>query len=88
LTISATDRRRRFVERVVNVISEPANAYGIWKQLLLAHSVLGVQVHDARLVAIMKASSIADIVTLNVADFRRYPGINVHHPADIPALFP
>jgi predicted nucleic acid-binding protein len=88
LSIPVTNRRRRVVQRIVQVISEPANAYDIWTDLLIAHSVSGMQVHDARLVAFMKALSVADIVTLNGADFRRYPGINVHHPADIPALFP
>jgi predicted nucleic acid-binding protein len=40
--------------------------------LVVAFSVSGVQVHDARLVAVMKVNSIDRILTLNTADFVRY----------------
>jgi predicted nucleic acid-binding protein len=56
-----------------------------WRQLVLAHAVSGVQVHDARLVAVMKVHGIANLVTLNIADFRRYPGISAIHPQQLVA---
>jgi len=31
-------------------------AFTLWRKLLVQHAVLGVKVHDARLVAVMKAS--------------------------------
>ena len=34
-----------------------------------------MQVHDARLVALMQVHGITHILTLNRADFARYPGI-------------
>jgi predicted nucleic acid-binding protein len=43
----------------------------------------GVQVHDARLVALMKVHGIRQIVTFNVGDFTRYAGIDVIHPDKI-----
>ncbi len=47
------------------------------------HAVSGIQVHDARLVAVMRVHGIAHILTLNVGDFQRYPGINAVHPRQL-----
>jgi predicted nucleic acid-binding protein len=58
-------------------------AYPIWKTLRTAHGVHGVQVDDARLVALMTAHGVQHILTLNQADFNRYPGIVVQEPADL-----
>lgn len=44
---------------------------------------MGIQVHDARLVAAMKVHGVARILTINVTDFSRYPGINAFAPTDI-----
>ena len=45
---------------------------------------MGVQVHDARLVAAMKIHGINHILTLNVGDFKRYQteGIKAVTPQD------
>jgi predicted nucleic acid-binding protein len=51
--------------------------------LLVVHAVKGKQVHDARLVAMMEAHGITHILTLNGADFARYPGIVVIDPAGV-----
>jgi hypothetical protein len=37
--------------------------------------VSGIQVHDARMVAAMRVHGIANLLTLNAKDFRRYGGI-------------
>jgi hypothetical protein len=37
-------------------------------------------VHDARLVAAMHVHGVTHLLTLNVRDFARYPGITVVHP--------
>jgi hypothetical protein len=39
------------------------------------HGVQGVQGHDARLVAWMQSHGLTHVLTLNAADFARYPGI-------------
>jgi hypothetical protein len=43
----------------------------------------GLAVHDTRLVSIMHVSGISQILTLNVADFARYPGIVAGTPHDL-----
>jgi predicted nucleic acid-binding protein len=54
-----------------------------WQRIVIAQGVLGKQVHDALLVAIMQVHSVMSILTFNVGDFTRFPGIMVLHPAQI-----
>ncbi len=58
-------------------------AFYLWRKLLVEHGVVGVKVHDARLVAVMGAWEIQRIVTFNVSDFIRYAGIEPVHPEDV-----
>jgi len=71
------------IERHFQVLLDSPAIYPQWKALVLAQSVAGVQVHDARIVAAMKVHGIADILTINVKDFTRYSGITAHAPEDI-----
>src|SRR5689334_3455332 len=64
LTVAETDRRLRLIERLFHILPDAPASYAIWRQLTLAHSVLGVQVHDARLVAFMAAHSLTHLLTL------------------------
>ena len=58
--------------------------YPLWRNLVDTHSVLGRQVHEARIVAVMLAHEVTHILTLNPADFRRYGGvIKVIEPKDM-----
>jgi predicted nucleic acid-binding protein len=72
LSTDEAARRLRMLERFVEVLSEPNSAYSRWKSLVQKHSVLGRQVHDARIVSVMAAHRIKRIVTLNETDFFRY----------------
>lgn len=48
-----------------------------WRELVVQHEVLGKSAHDARLVAAMERHGLRRILTFNVDDFKRYPGIEV-----------
>lgn len=48
--------------------------------IVIQHSVTGVSVHDARLVAAMNVHAINTIVTFDANDFSRYKAIKVLHP--------
>jgi predicted nucleic acid-binding protein len=85
LDLAETQYRLVLIERGFTLIAEPAGLYPIWRQLVVAHSVRGKQVHDARLVALMQAHGITHILTLNAADFTRYPGIIAIDPASVAA---
>jgi predicted nucleic acid-binding protein len=76
-------RRLRILERFITVLREPESAYVKWKSLVATHRVIGKQVHDARIAALMNAYRIRRIVTLNGADFRRYSAVVVAAPQDV-----
>jgi predicted nucleic acid-binding protein len=56
-----------------------------WQQLVTTHNVLGKNAHDARLVAAMLVHGVSHLLTFNVADFSRFPGIAVLDPAIVAA---
>jgi predicted nucleic acid-binding protein len=71
LSVQETERRVRVLERIFHVLPDTHGSYPIWKQLATSHAVQGVQVHDARLVALMSAHGVIRILTLNTSDFQR-----------------
>lgn len=80
LSVPQAELRLQKVEQRFALLTEPPTAYPIWRNLVVTHAVRGKQVHDARLVALMKAHGLTHILTLNGADFVRYPGITVLDP--------
>jgi predicted nucleic acid-binding protein len=72
LTPADADRRLRILERLFPLLPDSPAVYPEWRRLIVVFGVSGVQVHDARLVAAMKAHGITFILTLNPSDFARY----------------
>ena len=83
LSIEETRDELSKMEEFFEVLHENDVSYAAWKELVMEHRVIGVQVHDARFVAVMKAYGIRQMVTFNTGDFTRYPGIDVFHPDKI-----
>ena len=71
----------RSFEQLMELLPDDFRVYDEWKRLVQIYSVRGVQVHDARLAASMVVHGVHQILTLNGADFARYPGIEAIHPA-------
>jgi len=84
LSIADADRRLRIIERLFQVLPDRPAAYQAWRRLIVAHAVQGVQVHDARLVALVQLNGITHLLTLNGSDFTRYPGIVPIAPTSLP----
>jgi predicted nucleic acid-binding protein len=78
--IDEAGRRVRVMDHFVRVIHDVEATYSEWKRLVAAYGVSGVQVHDARLVALMRNHAITNVITLNETDFQRYEGLNVFSP--------
>lgn len=53
-------------------LPEPPDVVQRWRELICDFGVLGKQVHDARLVAVMNAHGVRRLITLNTVDFVRY----------------
>jgi predicted nucleic acid-binding protein len=88
LTVAETDRRARVIERLFRVLADGPAAFAAWRRLVVAYGVMGVQVHDARLVGLMESHGVTHLLTLNPADFVRYPGITALTPAAVIASPP
>ena len=60
------------------LLHDTLSVFTSWLELVTIHDVKGKQVHDARLVAAMRTHSLANLLTLNVKDFERYPVTPLH----------
>lgn len=83
LTIPAVVSEVEKIENLLVLLPDTPAVYAQWKRIVLDHNVSGVQVHDARLVATMKAHGVTGLLTFDVGDFSRYSGIEVTHPQAI-----
>ena len=78
------------IEPFCAIVTEPESLPSEFRRLLLQYNVVGKQVHDARLVAMMLASQVESILTLNDRDFRRYEpeGITIVTPSVVSSIGP
>jgi predicted nucleic acid-binding protein len=86
LSIAETNRRAQIIETSFTFLADSSQVHTEWRRLVVTHSVMGVQVHDARLVAAMHVHGISHLLTLDEQDFTRYSGISVVHPRSLAAL--
>lgn len=82
-SIKQTNAEVTQIENLLTVIPDIPEVYTQWRRLVVQYSVSGIQVHDARIAAAMKAHAIKYIVTFNGVDFRRYKDIDVLTPSEI-----
>ena len=80
LTTAEADRRTRLIEATFTRLPETNEVYPEWRRLIVIHSISGVKVHDARLVAAMSIHGVSHILTLDARDFARFTGIATIHP--------
>ena len=83
LEVAEADRRLRLLERQFLLLPESDAAYLEWRRVVIECRVSGVQVHDARLAAVMYANHVSHVLTLNPGDFRRYTRLTAVHPQDL-----
>ena len=71
------------IEKSLFLLPDVPEIYVSWKEIVRANKVLGVKVHDARLVAIMTVYSVSGLLTFNAADFARFTNITAIHPSSL-----
>ena len=59
------------IEAFLTFLPDTPSVYAEWKRIVVEHSVSGVKVHDARLVAIMKTHGVRRLLTFDTKDFNR-----------------
>ncbi len=65
------------------ILDDNAEIRPHWIDLVTTCGIRGKKVHDARLVAVMKAHGVTHLLTFNVEDFKLFTFIIVLHPNDI-----
>lgn len=58
-----------------------------WKRLVSHHTVSGMQVHDAKIVAAMNVHGVDRLITFNGSDFRRYGRISIFDPREVLSVY-
>jgi predicted nucleic acid-binding protein len=82
LSVGATLAQVTLFEQLFTLLPQTPAQYDTWKQLVIKHQVPGSKVHDAKLVAIMRAYGIWRILTFNAGDFARHD-VEALHPAAV-----
>ncbi len=83
LSIAQADSHLKRLERFFTFLPDTEEVYRNWRELVVNHSVSGVKVHDAKIVAAMKAHNIQNLLTFNAKDFKRYADIKAVEPKDV-----
>ena len=77
-TKEVTELQERFP-----VLPDTPDIFSCWLDLVKQWPVHGKRVHDARLVAVLKAHSISHLITFNTADFAAFAFLSCVHPASL-----
>src|SRR5205823_59940 len=72
LTVDEAERDLDDWEQSLELLPEPPDVAARWRTLVRQYIVQGRQSHDARLVAVMLACGVTQILTLNEQHFARY----------------
>lgn len=73
----------RKLAAIFPLLPDTADIYPIWRRLVERYGIVGRQVYDARLVAVMLAHGTTHILTTNANHFRRFAEVTVVAPADV-----
>lgn len=73
----------RKMEAIFPLLPEIPAIFPLWRNLVDTYNIVGRQVYDARLVAVMQAHGVTHLLTLNPTHFRRFSGITVVEPRNV-----
>lgn len=82
----STEYTREIIEQLLDrfpIAEESPQVFSTWLDLVADNDIKGKRTHDARIVALMQASDITHILTLNPSDFAGISHISVVHPQDV-----
>ena len=76
-------REAQRIEALFPLAAETPAIFPLWRALVDTYGIVGRQVYDARLVAVMQAHGITHLLTLNPTHFRRFAEITVVEPGSL-----
>lgn len=83
MTIAQAEAELTRLENLFPILPDTPEIYPEWRRLVVTYNVMGVNVHDARLVAAMLVHGLTHILTFNTSDFARYSEITAVHPTAV-----
>jgi predicted nucleic acid-binding protein len=82
LSIEQTERKVNLIQKHFELLPDTLSTFTEWRKLVADYRVMGVQVHDTKLVASMNVHKVEYLVTLNEKDLKRF-AIKVINPKDV-----
>ena len=86
-SIAQVEEKAEEFEALFTVLDDVSDIYGAWKTLVHQASIIGKQVHDARLIACCEVHSMDSTLTFNSRHFVRFlpylPGWSVIDPHSV-----
>ena len=76
----------RKIQAIFPLLPEVPAIFPLGRNLVDTYSVVGRQVYDARIVAVMQAHGVTHLLTMNPTHFRRFAGITIVEPKDVPGV--
>ena len=83
LTPAQADGELGKLEALFPLLPDKSSIHAEWRRLVVANGVIGVQAHDARLVACLRVHGVTHLLTFNSRHFKNYEGITAVHPSDL-----
>lgn len=83
LNLEQAGREMAKIKQLFTVKLDSPAIFLEWERLVKIHSILGRQVHDAKIVAAMLVHKIDTLLTFNIQDFKRYHEISLADPAEL-----
>ena len=77
---TAVEKEINRIESLFTILQDSEFIHQEWKTIVSEKSVVGKQVHDARIAATMKVHGVSKILTFNVKDFARFDSVEVIDP--------
>lgn len=71
------------IRSLFRFLGDTATIYEEWEKLVTQYAVFGKKAHDARIVAAMRTHGLKQLLTYDVRDFKRYPGVTIISPTDV-----
>ena len=66
--------------REFDILHDPPEVLDIWLDLVVAFNLKGKRIHDAHLLATMKANRVSTLLTFNTSDFPAVSGLTILNP--------
>ena len=82
-SIKQTERKVEIIQKHFQILPDNLQTFLEWRKLVSDYSVIGVQVHDAKIAASMIVHKVDYLITFNEKDFKRFPMIQVVSPTKV-----